>query len=132
MTTPIKFELAKLLKEKGFDEECNYFYNEKVLTLTIKYTRTNNSFIEASMENCCLAPTIVEVIMWFYEKHSIWIANNWQSGSKTFLYELIDLNSYENTILIQEKNYKDVGEVEFKTPSEAYEAAIEYTLKNLI
>ena len=48
------------------------------------------------------------------------------------MYELIDVNSHENTILIQEKNYKDVGEVEFNSPTEAYLAAIEYTLINLI
>lgn len=69
--------------------------------------------------------------MWLYEKHGIWIANNWQSSRKTFLYELIDINSQENTILIQENNYKDVGEVEYTSPTEAYEAAIEYALLNV-
>lgn len=132
MNKPVKFELAKLLKEKGFDG--NTYYSPIVCSLL--YYKLDSSLTTSThfyeTQERVKAPTIAEVIMWLYEKHGIWIANNWQSGSKTFLYELIDLNSYENTILIQEKNYKDVGEVEFKTPSEAYEAAIEYTLNNLI
>lgn len=111
MNTPVSFKLAKLLQEKGFDEPCpNLYYAPER----------------------CKKPTIAEVVMWLYEKHGIWIANNWQSSRKTFLYELIDINSQENTILIQENNYKDVGEVEYTSPTEAYEAAIEYILNNLI
>lgn len=46
MNTPISFEIAKLLKEKGY----------KLLPE-----------FESSY------PTIAEVVMWLYEKHGIWI-----------------------------------------------------------
>lgn len=114
MNTPVNFNLGKLLNSKGLPGLKSFYDNQK------HYEQNPKKY------------TIAEVIMWLYKKYGIWIANNWQVGRQTFLYELIDVSSYENTILIQEKNYKDVGEVEFNSPTEAYEAAIEYVLKNLI
>lgn len=47
MNTPVSFPLAKLLKEKGFDEQWNIHM----------YT-----------------PTISDVVMWLHKKHKIWIS----------------------------------------------------------
>ena len=65
------------------------------------------------------APTIAEVVMWLYEEHGIWIYAH-RIDQKEF-YWSIDTDKKEFTS----------GE-NFKTPTEAYEAAIEYTLKNLL
>lgn len=141
MTTPVTFELAKLLKEKGIiikplflKHETDYVegYDWDIEDEEDSLKVREFQFEDNICSHLYLAPTISEVVMWLYEKYGIWIVNNWQDGSKTFIYEIIDITSYENTIKIQEQNYKDVGEAEYNSPAEAYSAAIEYTLNNLI
>ncbi len=61
MNTPVSFELAKLLKEKGFD--LNHEYMVFTFSETEKYPEGE----------LFLKPTIAEVVMWLYEKHEIWI-----------------------------------------------------------
>ena len=153
MNTPVSFELAKLLKEKGFSWECSQFYcktkNDKKfylttgteyesdrdciwdwnlnggksgnLTKTIPYPNDTNAIYYS-------APTIAEVVMWLYEKHGIWIGINKDTSVKW-------ANDYFN-FYIQGKNgesaFSDVGGTQPNSPTEAYEAAIEYTLKNLL
>lgn len=67
-------------------------------------------------------PTITEVVMWLYEKHGIWIGvqpnepyidDDW---CFTIFKDLKNNNSREG----------------YNSSTEAYEAAIEHTLKNLI
>lgn len=77
-------------------------------------------------------PIIADVVMWLYEKHGIWVFPEWQFGRKMWLGTIHDITSHENTIKIQDKYYKDMGEAEYSLPTEAYEAAITYTLNNLI
>lgn len=57
------------------------------------------------------APTIAEVVMWLYEKHKFWT---------------------EVTTDINGKFCFPWLEGKYNSPTEAYSAAIEYTLKNLI
>jgi hypothetical protein len=162
MNTPVSFELAKLLKEKGFSWECSHFYCKSKyykkfylttgteyesdrdciwdwnlnggksgnLTKTIPYPNDTNAIYYS-------APTIIEVVMWLYEKHGIWISVSpvfeFNDGRKDYL----TLQGYQYYITVitdnkynQEKTHADRG---YKnTPTEAYEAAIEYTLKNLL
>ena len=119
MIAPINFELAKLLKEKGFDEKTYSAYVD-----TTPFSESKNDFVEYAFvqnhnkkEHRVSAPTIAEVVMWLYEKHGIWIwveknTNNlFTAWVKTNIpYTMPDTNS----------------------PTEAYEAAIEYVLLNLI
>lgn len=56
MNTPIKIELAKLLKEKGFEQNPMKHINQ------------------ATMNGTLVFPTIAEVVMWLYEKYGIWIS----------------------------------------------------------
>lgn len=65
-------------------------------------------------------PTISDVVMWLYEKHHIWIYI--KQGYKWEWY-------IETVSSHPELKYNDGLE---DSPTEAYEAAIEYTLKNLI
>lgn len=118
MNTPIKFEIAKLLKEKGFDLPMEKYYVDKntcVNSLPAKIDGTyptNNDLIM----DWCSAPTIAEVVMWLYEKHEIWIEVSADNDCEKFQYVISD----------------ECSEYNCKSPTEAYEAAIEYTLKNLI
>lgn len=119
MNTPVSFEIAKLLKDKGFDEITNYNYSEVYCYIVningLKHSDGNNRFVSA--------PTIAEVVMWLYEKYNIWIS------------VLQMLNNGERVTWYASYYEKGVGEdidVYYNSPTEAYEAAIEYTLKNLI
>lgn len=59
--------------------------------------------------------------MWLYEKHSIWVGVD-KTFSKEFFYNIVTNNEHNS------KESKDF----YSLPTEAYEAAIEYTLNNLI
>lgn len=80
MTTPVNREIAKLLKEKGFDKPCEQFYTENILdddeVISIEYglcrrrdfgiyaiQRTNYNFSyeygdKIVNKDCYSAPTI--------------------------------------------------------------------------
>lgn len=139
MNTPISFKLAKLLKEKGFDENCSDYYTalghlnsngwgdiiyeqgfgsgEPDRMLRFNYS----DFNKHQKETCFLCPTISEVVMWLYEKHGIWIwAERYSTLFRPYAEEIGD-----------ERFGKWEGH-KYNSPTEAYEAAIEYCLTKLI
>lgn len=146
MNTPVKFELAKLLKEKGFDVpvlSC-YFQKDEVSEnysiinqYEIEYIEDKGNFIlipyNENYRSLYLdkinfngwgdltfsAPTIAAVVMWLYEKHGIWVSVTLSSG--LFWWEVMN----------NEKKFSPLGSNSYSS-TEAYEAAIEYTLNNLI
>jgi len=136
----VDFKIAKLLKEKGFDEQCKYCY-ERALTTQIdpesnepsgpfgwKKGETNlqsgffvNNYdgIDFSNDNwyICSAPTIAQVVMWLYEKHDIWISVSEYLIRPSFYYKIAS---------------KKVPYIDVDTPTEAYSAAVEYCLTKLL
>lgn len=59
----VKYELAKLLKEKGFNDNCLGFFNQsKKLIISDNYNDYHLT-----------APTFEQVIDWLEEKHQIFI-----------------------------------------------------------
>lgn len=133
MNTPVNFELAKLLKEKGFDEDCYRTYSNGEISpfpllenmggepiLNPLDYKWKNSSIHYSLVT---APTIAEVVMWLYEKYGIWV-ECYIDDNGTFGY-LVSMITKEGRIDFPLKR-------EFKSPTEAYEAAIKYTLQNLL
>lgn len=128
MTTPVNFEIAKLLKEKGFAERCRaHWYENNIqgkISSGITYPQTDfNKWYRGEI----LAPTISEVVMWLYEKHGIWISVDKQNRKK-FKYRISDINLQNDafTDLIGKEGFN------YDSPTEAYEAAIEYCLTKLI
>jgi len=135
MNTPVSFELAKLLKEKEFDENCSDYYTqtgnlnsdgwgdiiyEQGFGFPDRMLRFNCSdFNKNQKETCFLCPTIAEVVMWVYEKHEIWIGVEASDDFTMFCFRV---------------RKKEVSRLSFdyNSPTEAYEAGIEYTLNNLI
>lgn len=127
MNTPVSFELAKLLKEKGFEERTkSYTEDGKLVTISLTIRRFNLEKVYYP------SPTIAEVVMWLYEKHGIWIEVR---HIKTF-----NVNRF-HVIIWDYKDTSDymtihcdngVGYEVWDSPTEAYEAAIEYTLNKLI
>ena len=130
MNTPISFELSKKLKEKGFNKECFYYYSSTG-DLIEPYEENGSSIdTEFRVELSDLldyhnyqylsryaAPTIAEVVMWLYDKHGIWI-----EVRKSYLLNQFVAVTKNPRVELSSKD----------SPIEAYEAAIEYTLKNLI
>lgn len=122
MNKPANFEIAKLLKEKGFMDKNMYgdvrlsqpkFYDNTGVIHDIKNAFENT---ELNLKECYNAPTIADVVMWLYEKHGIWIS----------------VTKYKNygddVTYFTPDNERHI----YKTPTEAYEARIKHTLENLI
>ena len=130
MTTPVSFELAKLLKENGFDLYCQHSYWKGELTLhTPGYALKDGTTSQANYFNFerYYAPTIAEVVMWLYEKHGIWIS------VVPYDDEELSQTLWENKIIDIADDYNDYSDYTFyHSPTEAYEAVILYTLNNLI
>jgi hypothetical protein len=117
MITPVKFEIAKLLKEKGFDGECRLCVedgDERPLPFNCGNTIHRNS-----LHPYYSAPTIAEVVMWLYDKHGIWISVDPENDANAWFYTI-------------SHNKSETIFGNLNSPTEAYEAAIEYTLTNLI
>ena len=71
-----------------------------------------------------LLSTISDVVMWLYEKHGIWTVVN-VNIMGSWYFEHFDLKEKRNA------EFKPT-DTHYDSPTEAYEAAIEYTLKNLL
>lgn len=121
MTTHVSFELAKLLKEKGFDKIGKFYYPDDGNLLN----KNKGSIRHIAYR--IQAPTIAEVVMWLYEKHMVWISVSMENNEEdkiSFYYSITENVDSQTYFRIRKSNYN--------SPTEAYEAAIEYTLKNLI
>lgn len=113
----VNFEIAKLLKEKGFDEECIYVYRHD----------GSEDIWDADKEDiACQKPTLQMAMKWLRKVHNIHIAVIVAYRHLTRRYEahIMKLKSIDNFILNQL--------VDFTSYEEACEAAIKYCLQNLI
>ncbi len=120
----VSFEVAKLLKEKGFDEECNMAY-------------FNGTLVDYTMFGFCLGgdllycPTIQMAMKWLREVHNINPVP--YATSIGWYFEVFDLTQRDITgcallydIGIPSKEYT------FDTYEEVCDAAIKYCLENFI
>ncbi len=130
----VSFETAKLLKEKGFDEECSCFYNN------IDYG-TPGLEVDGQLyyKNSALddeeyaAPTLQMAMKWLREVHRLHVEvvpnpfnfehQDIQDGWGCEVTHLSDL-SYDGNYEFFQKKYS--------TYEEACEAAIKYCLENLL
>jgi hypothetical protein len=82
---------------------------------------------------------IVEVVSWLYEKHGIWISVTYNPEHKNWDYNYDNINwtkeEFDNKLKKDIEGFLESvlnPKPKFNSPIEAYEAAIEYVLKNLI
>ena len=119
----ISFESAKLLKEKGFNEECFALYNPDGVLIQ-SGIRLNNIQV-GRVKGSYSAPTLQMAMKWLREIHKIFIEvyadKAYNSKDIIFNYEIWD----ENLNSIWRAGC-------FTTYEEACEAAIKYCLENLI
>lgn len=116
----VSFGLAKLLKEKGYKEECKYFYDwsgdteePKIYYLNCG-TRNSNT---DDFPSRCSMPSVGEVIRWIRSKHNIYtsttsIRNGYSTGIDT---------RFRSAQLCSDLSYED-----------HIELVLEYILKKLI
>ena len=119
----VSFETAKLLKDKGFNEECLRWYvaNEPQEGTVEKGFGENQFYINA--------PTLQMAMKWLREVHNIHI--------EIFVIKKYDKKICEYTYTIMDLNFPGSDDGidccnNYKTYEQACEAAIKYCLENLI
>ena len=131
----VSFETAKLLKEKGFDEPCDFYINEHFPTVLTKYSDYGIKYKNSDKESVYSAPTIQMAMKWLREKHKLHII--------TLPYAPFDRHSYhpgfEAEMVYIAQLFRGIipidgiGRSVIKlTNEEACEAGLKYCLENLI
>ena len=118
----VSFETAKLLKEKGFDDECNYEYGvpvvERGYVLQMFFKPIKNSEL---VDEAYAAPTLQMAMKWLREKHNIAIETEWEHLWYAYIKPMTSKPSEEDYCQCKSSKYE-----------EACEDAIKYCLENLI
>lgn len=131
MNTPVKFELAKLLKEKGFDVKTEFWYDGDGDTVYRDALEKSSSY-KFNLVGECFAPTIAEVVYWIYSKYDIWISLIPDSSSGHKLLDRkfsVSIFRFNMNLNVQaEILRKDKNILYFNLPENAFEYAIEYIL----
>lgn len=125
------FEVAKLLKEKGFNEKCRGGYhsefddNDNPIVMLEEWAARpyNNDFMDEGF--LCSAPTLQMAMRWLRDTHNISIEPFVDFGSGDDYWWTVDISKIKKNGLITELSG-------YKTYEQAVEAALKYTLKNLI
>lgn len=118
----VSFETAKLLKEKGFDENTDKQFNsDKIVG---DYNITDRS---RHPERYLDAPTLQMAMKWLREVHSLYLDIVTSFSQDGICYTFSCSNTMD---LIQ--GTKGTSYHEYQTYEEACEAAIKYCLENLI
>ncbi len=132
----VSFEQAKVLKEKGFDIWVQKHYDGYVPDelrcsngfKMPKYCPQIPKFDYMSLNMVYYAPEQWQVVEWLRVNHGIWIVVNIAIDDKWY-FELYNLKDKRNAeIIIGDENITDYH----NSPQEAYSAAFDYILNNLI
>ena len=112
------FEIAKLLKEKGFDTPCKQAYFNGSL---VDYTMYG--FCDGELLDC---PSQSLALKWLREVHNIYIDILTYTTGKNNQFRWV---GYDNGRLFSQEEGKTIY---FESYKKAVEAALKYTLENLI
>ena len=136
----VSFEIAKLLKEKGFDADCPKRYSlidikgwdGDIMVDISKNSRYSEAMIYIKESICC--PTQSLAMRWLREEHHIHIEFSPYTKDKQVLYDYVILQQvFHHKHLsdgeLEVKYNEDLGDLSYE---EACETAIKYCLENLI
>ena len=123
----VSFETAKLLKEKGFNEEVRTFYNSNGKLEDCAFSLNHNLDIGSGFTS---APSQSLALKWLREIHNrhISIEHSYILNKyKIYItkYNPDNISDLNNTLYFS-------ADYDFSTYEEACEAALKYTLENLI
>lgn len=123
------FEVAKLLKEKGFDEPTwtRYEDNDEVI-FGDKYNWNNSPIGQTS------APTLQTAMKWLRIEHNIHIEPHIVKTKRSYGYmpNYIDLKELKQKFPFDEVDFSDADKYVCITYDKACEVAIKYCLEHLI
>ena len=117
------YEVAKLAKEKGFNEKCNFYYQKGVISTDGCFNRYNKG-----VEYICSAPTQSLLQRWLREEKALHIQITlWEKGwyNDIWVFEYYEEEKEYSTRQIHQST-------DFDTYELALEDAIKYALENLI
>lgn len=120
----VSFEIAKLLKEKGFTANIHGMYDHDG-----KFCES--TFTDVEPYYCCYAPTLQMAMKWLRDEKHYYIQvmlDGWAYGSHLGYYVVIQKTDSDFEMMLQDA----VDEVFYQTYEKACEAAIKYCLENLI
>lgn len=124
----VSFEISKLLKEKGFNEQCRDFYVQENGNWLHKNTYEYNYFNlqMPRWEDCYACPTLAMAMKWLREEKGIAVVPILSSvlDNERFLWDIEITNAKTNETYHQGWIYESY--------ERACEAAIKYTIENLI
>ena len=121
----VSYEVAKLLKEKGFDELCSSLYNIK----TEEATPPREYVFNGDWSGYILRPTHQMAMKWLRDKHSFFIVIDGHFYAKDLVSHISSGFTYSYEIKHITTIHIEGG---FETYEEACEKAIKYCLENLI
>ena len=128
----VSYEVAKLLKEKGFNEPTFTYYNNdgdlmNSCNFCGSYTLGCFNNVKDEKVNCA-APTLQMAMKWLREVHNIllFLLPAQENGKLVYLVEVWTWNEEEG---IYESTYAPMPR---KEPEKAIESALKYVLENLI
>ena len=117
------YEVAKILKEKGFNESCYTCYVEKEIS-HYDYSSTNYELIDGVIS----CPTLQMAMKWLREEKNIFIV------IEQHAYDYINEKnkSYECSLWVGDNYYEYIESKDYPSYEEAVEASLKYCLENLI
>ena len=120
------FEVAKLLREKGFDEKCYQIYDDEGY-LSFNHVGYINSE-KPNKDFYALAPTHQMAMAWLREEKNIFIV------IEPHAYDYVNEknSSYDYSLWIGDNYYENPSKKGFPSYEETVEAALKYILENLI
>ena len=137
----VSFETAMLLKDKGFNEPCSYFYEDNELCKLCYYQGDgtgfvcNNSHINDRLsceEMQCTAPTQSLAQKWLRETRNITFNANPHSNDGKIIYvvtiKVISSNKYIDFNVMMDTSNKAIM---FDNYEEAIESGLKYCLKSI-
>ena len=122
----VSFDLAKKLKEKGFNLDEPYsMYNEKGVLHKL-YTSAGFDNVYDFDERDYISPTISQVLKWLRDNHKLHISTKPYpcEDGLMWLYEVRKFSSVLVCVVVNKTG--------FQKPEQAAIAGIEYVLDNLI
>lgn len=99
----VSFEQAKVLKELGFDWECNHYYHlyDEMDTLSVLPKFENFNKFDKNWS----APTLYQAQKWLYEKFRIWISVDPYDNNTGFCFTLYKEHDIEFYYYGDDKGY---------------------------
>jgi hypothetical protein len=119
----VSFEIAKLLKEKEFNEICSQYYSSDGRFNMGVYSNYNIDDDRFS------APTIQMAMKWLRDAHNLFIFPFPQMNTNKFWSEIYQLSDNQEWVNLY---CESIDLLDYSSHEEACEAAIKYCLENLI